>query len=266
MSTQIQPTQIKITQKAEINEIFQDVYDARTLHTELQSQRQFADWIKLKLKRFKEGVDFVSFSQLCDKPLGGRPSTEYLLTIHTATHIAMMENTKKGDDVRDAFIQAEKELRKLQQQPQIKEFTKKELLLIALENEERIEALENTVKEKEIIIEEKDAQIEVQDATIDKISNIQDTYSLRQAKGNLFVTEGKLKEYLFAKKWFQYLSNGKSGIEKKNTMQATAYAVGRDFAKDVNVENRKQQRFFKQFRITNHGMAFLIKHRNEYAK
>jgi hypothetical protein len=130
----------------------------------------------------------------------------------------------------------------------------------------RIEALENTVKQKEIVIEEKDAQIEVQDATIDKISNIQDTYSLRQAKGNLLVTEGNLKEYLFAKKWFQYLSNGKSGAEKKNTMQATVYAVGRNFAKDVNVENRKQQRFFKQFRITRHGMAFLIKHRNEYAK
>jgi hypothetical protein len=30
MSTQIQTPQIKITQKAEINEIFQDVYDART--------------------------------------------------------------------------------------------------------------------------------------------------------------------------------------------------------------------------------------------
>ena len=43
------------------------------------------------------------------------------------------------------------------------------------ENEERIEALENTVKEKEVIIEQKDAQIEVQDITIDKISNIQDT-------------------------------------------------------------------------------------------
>jgi hypothetical protein len=35
MSTQIQTPQIKITQKAEINEIFQDVYDARTLHAEL---------------------------------------------------------------------------------------------------------------------------------------------------------------------------------------------------------------------------------------
>ncbi len=266
MSTQIQTTQIKITQKAEINEIFQGVYDARTLHIELQSKKQFSDWIKNRLQDFVETVDFISFTPKSEKPLGGRPSTEYLLTIDTAKHLSMMEQTDIGKKVRNAFIQAEKELRKLQQQPQIKEFTKKELLLIALENEERIEALENTVKQKKIIIEEKDAQIEVQDATIDKISNIQDTYSLRQAKGNLFVTEGKLKEYLFAKKWFQYLSNGKSGAEKKNTMQATAYAVGRNFAKDVNVENRKQQRFFKQFRITKHGMAFLIKHRNEYTK
>jgi phage anti-repressor protein len=275
-------------QRAEINEVFQEVYDARTLHSELQSQRQFADWIKLKLKRFKEGVDFVSFSQLCDKPLGGRPSTEYLLTIHTATHIAMMENTKRGDEVRDAFIEAEKQLRKLQiQTPQIKQYTKKELLLMALESEERIEALENTVQkknqeiqvlgyEKEVVeknleiktaeVKEKEIVIETQDNTIKAITNIQDSYSLRQAKSNLCVLESELKEYLLAKKWFQYLANGKTGKDKKNTMQATAYAIKNTFAKDVNVENKAQQKFFKQFRITKHGMAFLIKNRNEIIK
>jgi hypothetical protein len=36
--------------------------------------------------------------------------------------------------------------------------------------------------------------------------------------------------------------------------------------KDANVENKAQQKFFKQFRITKHGMAFLIKNRNEIIK
>ena len=112
----------------------------------------------------------------------------------------------------------------------------------------------------------KDKVIEMQDATIDKITNIQDTYSLRQAKSNLLTEERVLKEYLFTKKWVQYLSNGKSGKDKENTMQATAYAIKNNFAHDVNVENKAQQRFFKQFRLTKHGMAFLIKHRSEFVK
>jgi LysR family hydrogen peroxide-inducible transcriptional activator len=99
MSTQIQTPQIKITQKAEINEIFQDVYDARTLHAELQSKKQFSDWIKNRLQDFVETLDFISFTPKSEKPLGGRPSTEYLLTIDTAKHLSMMEQTDIGKKV-----------------------------------------------------------------------------------------------------------------------------------------------------------------------
>ena len=254
-------------QKAIVNDYEQEVYNARTLHTLLESKQQFADWIKNRLQDFVENVDFVSLSDNYEKPLGGRPTKDFLLTINTAKHISMLERNEQGLKMRQAFIDAEKQLRKIQQQvPQLQQLSRLEILEIAIESEKRAIAfekeklaLENTVKHKDIVIEQ-------QDATIDKITNIQDTYSLRQAKGNLHVEEKALKEYLFAKKWFQYLSNGKSGTEKKNIMQATYYAVKNNFAKDVNVGNKTQQRFFKQFRITKHGMAFLIKHRNEFAK
>ena len=169
------------------------------------------------------------------------------------------------------------------QVPQIKEYTKKELLLMALESEERIEALENTVQkknqeiqvlgyEKEVVeknleiktaeVKEKEIVIETQDKTIKAITNIQDSYSLRQAKSNLCVLESELKEYLKNLKWFVYLADENGG----KTMYATAYAKKYNFADTPAVLNKKQNKYFRQFRITKHGMAFLIKKRNEIIK
>jgi hypothetical protein len=128
------------------------------------------------------------------------------------------------------------------------------------------EVVEKNLEIKTAEVKEKDVVIETQDNTIKAITNIQNSYCLRQAKSNLCVLESELKEYLLAKKWCQYLSNGECGKDKKNTMQATAYAIKNNFAKDANVENKAQQKFFKQFRITKHGMAFLIKNRNEIIK
>ena len=101
---------IKIENKEINNEAVQTVC-ARDLHAFLESKRQFADWIKAKLERLRliENKDFVSISQTCEKPSGGRPTSEYFITLDTAKHIAMMENTDRGFEVRDYFIECEKQ-------------------------------------------------------------------------------------------------------------------------------------------------------------
>lgn len=289
MSTQIQPTQIKITQKAEINEIFQDVYDARTLHTELQSQRQFADWIKNRLGNFTEGIDYICIKESCDNKLGGRPQKNFLLTksvVISCIQESSYINTQKRNDILKKFNIENDALFTTRQEAEFIDTLLKILEPFNLECIKQYQVLNYRIdlyiKELNIAIEYDEghhsSQVEEDDVRQNAIEKEMGCKFIRVSNRHshlwncgyilksFYITEGKLKEYLFAKKWFQYLSNGKSGIEKKNTMQATAYAVGRDFAKDVNVENRIQQRFFKQFRITNHGMAFLIKHRNEYAK
>jgi len=202
MSTQIQTPQIKITQKAEINEIFQDVYDARTLHAELQSKKQFSDWIKNRLQDFVETLDFISFTPKSEKPLGGRPSTEYLLTIDTAKDLSMMEQTDIGKKVRNAFIQAEKELRKLQQQvPQIKQLSRMEILQIAMESEKRVLELESTVKEKDIIIEAKDTQIESAKNLFKQVADKTGCIKFKACASLLNITESELKGVLRSNKW-----------------------------------------------------------------
>lgn len=81
--------------------------DARLLHRKLGSKRRFADWIKSRLSSFDDGTDYYSFSQVCEKPNGGRPSVEYGLTIDMAKHICMLEKNEVGKKIRQYFIDIE---------------------------------------------------------------------------------------------------------------------------------------------------------------
>lgn len=110
---------IKIEDKEIDNRAVQTV-SARELHKFLESKRQFSDWIKAKLERLRlvENKDFIIISQNCetiDKNGNKKVSVanEYFINLDTAKHIAMMENTDRGFEVRDYFIECEKQLKEV---------------------------------------------------------------------------------------------------------------------------------------------------------
>ena len=102
---------IKITEKEG-----QQLVDARELHEFLGNKRQFADWIKQRINQygFIENEDF-SISQICEK--GGRPRTDYIITVDMAKQLSMVENNEKGNQARKYFIQCEKKLKEVLQDP-----------------------------------------------------------------------------------------------------------------------------------------------------
>lgn len=114
MNTQVQitekTTQLVSTFVATIGNITQTVVNARELHTFLDNQRQFTDWIKQRIEQygFLAGQDFESFSQKSEKPKGGRSSIEYHLTLDMAKELSMVENNEKGREARRYFIAMEK--------------------------------------------------------------------------------------------------------------------------------------------------------------
>ena len=90
-----------------------DTVSARELHTFLEVQTRFNDWISTRTSEydFIENKDFVSFTENSVKPKKGRPSQEYYITLDMAKELAMVERTDKGKLARKYFIECEKRLK-----------------------------------------------------------------------------------------------------------------------------------------------------------
>lgn len=90
--------------------------DARKLHEFLQVGRDYSNWIKDRIEEygFQENQDFLSFRQNGRKPQGGRPSTEYHITLDMAKELAMVERNEQGRAARRYFIECEKKLHEKQ--------------------------------------------------------------------------------------------------------------------------------------------------------
>ncbi|GGL15604.1 antA/AntB antirepressor family protein [Deinococcus radiotolerans] len=85
--------------------------DARMLHLALGVGTRFSDWITRRLVEAlaTEGEDF--YSEVSKTPEGGRPATQYHLTVDLAKEVAMLERTPRGKALRRYFIDAERALR-----------------------------------------------------------------------------------------------------------------------------------------------------------
>jgi len=83
--------------------------NARDLHAFLEVGKDFSNWIKVQIERARlvEHRDFEVFALLGENS-GGRPRTEYALTLDAGKHIAMMSGTDRGFEVREYFIECER--------------------------------------------------------------------------------------------------------------------------------------------------------------
>jgi anti-repressor protein len=88
---------------------------ARLLHAFLESKRDFSHWIKDRIQKYGlvENHDFQVFVNFDENPSGGRPLTEYALTIEAAKELAMVEGNEKGKQARQYFIACEQKLKEV---------------------------------------------------------------------------------------------------------------------------------------------------------
>ena len=80
---------------------------ARELHEQLHIGTRFNDWFpRMTEYGFVEGIDFYSKMSKTDN--GGRPSTDYEISVDMAKQICMIQRTPEGKAVRQYLIDLEK--------------------------------------------------------------------------------------------------------------------------------------------------------------
>ena len=97
------------------NDAKEKLINARELHKELNNKRQFADWIKQRIDKYKflENQDFVKLHNFVMVGNLKRPQIDYYLTIDMAKELCMVENNENGRKIRRYFIEVEKRYREI---------------------------------------------------------------------------------------------------------------------------------------------------------
>ena len=116
----------------------QQVASGRDIHAYLGVDTAYTKWFSRMVEYgFTEGQDFLTF---LTESTGGRPSTDHAITFDMAKELGMIQRTAKGKEIRQYFIEVEKQRR----QPQ--ELTRSDLARMVLEAEEEKKALEAQVE------------------------------------------------------------------------------------------------------------------------
>lgn len=131
---------IKI-QQTDINGSEVNSVNARELHKALEVKKAFTTWISKALSNAKAEID-VDYVMLKSSLEGSGYRYDYIITTDMSKHIAMMSKVPKAKEVRDYFIEVEKQAQKVLT-------TSEQIALIAQGHQEvdkRLTVLEQTKK------------------------------------------------------------------------------------------------------------------------
>ena len=222
---------IKLNETEIDSEMVQTV-NARELHEFLGSRQDFSTWIKKKLERLRLQVDkdFCTAPQIYGTTNGGYAERlEYFITLDTAKHIAMMENTDRGFEVRDYFIECEKQLKQVFSPKQkfllnIFEADDELSRAVAINQYEvgYVKPLENKVVEQAKQIESNKPKIRYHDVVL----SCPDLLTVRQIAQDYGISAQRLNSILHEKKiqykdksgvWLLYISYNAQGYAQTFT-------------------------------------------------
>ena len=124
------------------------IVSAKNLYNFLEVGSDFNHWCKRMFEYgFEQDKDFTPF---LTESIGGRPGTDYALTMDCAKEISMLQRTDRGKQARQYFIEKEKEA--LSFRPVL---TRRQMAEAVIEAENRIDRLE-------IEGHQKDTQLQLQ--------------------------------------------------------------------------------------------------------
>ena len=108
--------------EVELNGKVQLGVNARDLHKMLEVKAEFSHWIKRRISqcKFEENFDYLVFVKKDENLKGGRPTTEYFISVDMTKHLGMMERNEKGHEIRKYYIEQEDLARQLKDGLQVR--------------------------------------------------------------------------------------------------------------------------------------------------
>lgn len=93
-----------------LNDNHEPIVSGRQLHEALGVKTEYRKWFgRMTEYGFEENHDFVRVTQKCPTPGGLQDMTDHIIKLDMAKEIAMIQRTDKGKEVRQYFIQVEKD-------------------------------------------------------------------------------------------------------------------------------------------------------------
>ena len=93
-----------------LNENHEPIVSGRQLHEALGVKTEYRKWFgRMAEYGFEENQDFARVTQKCPTPGGLQDMTDHIIKLDMAKEIAMIQRTDKGKEVRQYFIQVEKD-------------------------------------------------------------------------------------------------------------------------------------------------------------
>lgn len=96
--------------KVTVNDNHEPVVSGRQLHEALKIKTEYKKWFsRMTEYGFNENEDFLKVAQKCLTSSTGQNTTDHIIKLDMAKEIAMIQRTDKGKEVRQYFIQVEKD-------------------------------------------------------------------------------------------------------------------------------------------------------------
>ena len=93
-----------------LNDSHEPVVSGRHLHEALEVKTEYRKWFgRMAEYGFEENQDFARVTQKCPTPGGLQDMTDHIIKLDMAKEISMIQRTDKGKEVRQYFIQVEKD-------------------------------------------------------------------------------------------------------------------------------------------------------------
>lgn len=209
-----------------LNENHEPVVSGRQLHEALGVKTKYADWFNRMIDYgFTENQDFLLLKNEQQTGRGGHNKVDHIIKLDMAKEIAMIQRTDKGKEVRQYFIQVEKDFNSPEKiMARALLMADKKIKLLESENENLLIELEEATKNADYL----DLILQTKDSLT--ITQIAQDYGMSARKMNQLLKQERIQRIVNGQ-WVLYAKYIGKGYISSRTFDY----VGKDGKTHSNV-------------------------------